>query len=85
MFLLLDKLIQKTRNSYNDVSLFEEIFENILIILSSIGEELSDDNQWDAIVNNIIEIYEYIRQHKISKKIMFKISDVLDDLDIDYE
>jgi hypothetical protein len=85
MFVLLEKLFQKAKISYSDNTLFEEIFENILIILNNIGEILSDDNQWDNISSHIIEIYNYINENKTSKKMLFKLGDLLDDLDIDYE
>ena len=85
MFMVLEKLLQKAKESYSDKTLFEEIFENILIILKNIGAGLCEDDKWDNISSCLVDIYNYISENKISKMILFKIGDLLDDLDIDYE
>ena len=69
----------------NNKQVFEEVYENIDIILTEIGEELMNEETSELIQNNIIDILSILNETKLSKKIKFKLLDIIDILDIDID
>lgn len=85
IFTLLDKLFEKMFLNEHTTELYEEIFENISIIINSLGEKLSSSNEWNSVSQKLIDIYELLNKNNKSKKIIFKLLDIFDELDIDYD
>uniref|UniRef100_A0A6C0F6F2 MIF4G domain-containing protein n=1 Tax=viral metagenome TaxID=1070528 RepID=A0A6C0F6F2_9ZZZZ len=87
MFSILFELIKKMKyeTKHKNVEIMEEIFENINIILSNIGKNIENSEKYTFICEEIIEIYNLIDSTGISKKLIFKLSDLFEELDIEYE
>ncbi len=85
IFTLLGKLFEKMFLSEHTAELYEEIFENISIIVNNLGEDLSNSNEWHNVSQKLIDIYELLNKNNKSKKIVFKLLDIFDELDIDYD
>ena len=85
IFTLLGKLFEKMFLSEHTAELYEEIFENISIIVNNLGEDLSNSNEWHNVSQKLIDIYELLNKNNKSKKIIFKLLDIFDELDIDYD
>jgi len=85
IFTLLGKLFEKMFLNEHTAELYEEIFENISIIVNNLGEDLSNSNEWHNVSQKLIDIYELLNKNNKSKKIVFKLLDIFDELDIDYD
>ena len=87
MFSILFELIKKMKyeTKHKNVEIMEEIFENINIILSNIGKNIENSEKYTFISEELIEIYNLIDSTGISKKLIFKLSDLFEELDIEYE
>tara|TARA_B100000900_G_scaffold414595_1_gene441696 strand:- start:389 stop:1294 length:906 start_codon:yes stop_codon:yes gene_type:complete len=85
IFSLLDKLFEKMFLSEHTSELYEEIFENISIIINNLSDDLSITSHWDNVSQKLTEIYELLKKNNKSKKIVFKLLDIFDELDIDYD
>ena len=87
MFSILFELIKKMKyeTKHKNVEIMEEIFENINIILSNIGKNIENSEKYTFICEELIEIYNSIDSTGISKKLIFKLSDLFEELDIEYE
>lgn len=85
IFTLLNKLFEKMLLNEHTKELYEEIFENISIIVNSLGENLSRSNEWDDVSQKLTDIHKLLSKNNKSKKIIFKLLDIFDDLDIDYD
>lgn len=87
MFSILFELIKKMKyeTENKNIEIMEEIFENINIILSNIGKNIENSEKYTFICEELIEIYNLIESAGISKKLIFKLSDLFEELDIDYE
>jgi len=87
MFSILFELIKKMKyeTKHKNFEIMEEIFENINIILSNIGKNIENSEKYTFICEEIIEIYNLIDSTGISKKLIFKLSDLFEELDIEYE
>ncbi len=83
LFELIKKMKYETKNK--NVEIMEEIFENINIILSNIGKNIENSEKYTFICEELIEIYNLIDSAGISKKLIFKLSDLFEELDIEYE
>jgi hypothetical protein len=86
MFVILYQLINKMFDyiESKNTNILEEIFENINIILTNIGENISKDQEkYNNMNEKIIKIYNIINENKISKKITFKMMDLFEELNID--
>jgi len=82
--ILIEKLFNLMKTT-NNKQVFEEVYENIDIILTEIGEELMNEETSELIQNNIIDILSILNETKLSKKIKFKLLDIIDILDIDID
>ena len=82
--ILIEKLFNLMKTT-NNKQVFEEVYENIDIILTEIGEELMNEETSELIQNNIIDIFSILNETKLSKKIKFKLLDIIDILDIDID
>lgn len=82
--ILLEKLFNLMKTT-NKKDIFDEIFENINIILKEIGEELMNDNISDFIQQNISDIINILDETNISKKIKFKLLDIIEMLDMEID
>ena len=82
--ILIEKLFNLMKTT-NNKQVFEEVYENIDIILTEIGEELMNEETSELIQNNIIYILSILNETKLSKKIKFKLLDIIDILDIDID
>jgi len=87
MFSIMTELIKKMKveTENENIEIMEEVFENINIILSNIGKNIKNNNKYNYITEEIIDIYNTIDSSGISKKLIFKLGDLFEDLDIDYE
>ena len=87
MFSIMTELIKKMKveTENENIEIMEEVFENINIILSNIGKNIKNNNKYNYITEEIIDIYNTIDSSGISKKLIFKLSDLFEDLDIEYE
>lgn len=81
---LLEKLFNLMKNTENK-RVFEEVFENIAIVLNEIGEELMSEHVGEMITENIVNILDILNKKKLSKKIKFKLLDIIDMLDIELD
>lgn len=81
---LLEKLFNLMTNTENK-RVFEEVFENIAIVLKEIGEELMSEHVGEMITENIVNILDILNKKKLSKKIKFKLLDIIDMLDIELD
>jgi hypothetical protein len=81
---LLEKLFNLMTNTENK-RVFEEVFENIAIVLKEIGEELMSEHVGEMIKENIVNILTILNKKKLSKKIKFKLLDIIDMLDIELD
>lgn len=75
-------LVQEAVNKDNNKKIIEEIFENVLIIINNLDEELIED---EKIIDELKEIFEFISTNNISKKIEFKMLDFFEKNDIDID
>lgn len=82
--ILLDKLFKLIKETTNKL-IFDEIYENIDIILKEIGGDLMEEQIGDKIQKNLIDILDILNETNISKKIKFKIFDIIEILDIELE
>jgi hypothetical protein len=82
--ILLDKLFKLIKNT-SDKQIFDEIYENIDIVLKEIGEVLIEEQIGDNIRENLIEILDILNKTNISRKIKFKILDIVEALDIEID
>ena len=80
--IVLEKLFNLVKNEISNKIIIEEIFENILIIVKNLEEELSDG---DYIIDQLKEIYSLLIETNISKKINFKLIDFFENNDIEME
>ena len=80
--IVLEKLFNLIKTELSNKSIVEEIFENILIIVKNLEEELNDG---DYIIDELKEIYTLLIETNISKKINFKLMDFFDNNDIDMD
>ena len=87
MFSIMTELIKKMKveTENENIEIMEEVFENINIILSNIGKNIKNNNKYNYITEEIIDIYNTIDSSGISKKLIFKLSDLFEDLHIEYE
>jgi len=85
MFSIMKELIKKMKNENENVEIMEEVFENINIILSNIGKDIENNDKYTYICEEMVEIYNSIESSGISKKLIFRLGDLFEDLDIDYE
>ena len=87
MFSIMTELIKKMKveTENENIEIMEEVFENINIILSNIGKNIKNNNKYNYITEEIIDIYNTIDSSGISKKLIFKLGDLFEDLDIEYE
>lgn len=85
IFVLLDKLFERMFLNEHTTELYEEIFENISIIITSLSDIISSSNKWDNMTQKLIDIYELLNKNNKSKKIVFKLLDIFDELDIEYD
>ena len=60
----------------------EEVFENVLIILDNLNENLIEN---EKIIDGIKEIFYLINENNVSKKISFKLLDFFENNDIDVD
>jgi hypothetical protein len=81
--ILIEKLFDLFKKNTRDKQIIEEIYENINIILKEIGAELMNESIGKIIRVNLISIYNILKKNKISKKIIFKLFDIFEELDID--
>lgn len=79
LFKLLN-LVKDSINKDNNKKIIEEVFENVLIIINNLDEDLIED---EKIIDELKEIFEFISTNKISKKIEFKMLDFFEKNDID--
>jgi len=86
MFSILNELITKMKYEIEtkNIAIMEEVFENINVILSSIGKGINKHEKYKVICEDMIGIYNSINSSNISKKLIFKLSDLFEDLDIKY-
>jgi len=85
IFTLLDKLFEKMFLNEHTTELYEEIFSNISIIVNHLGDDLSNSNDWESVSQKLIDINNLLNKNNKSKKIIFKLLDIFDDLGIDYD
>tara|TARA_B110000902_G_C13793040_1_gene392903 strand:- start:115 stop:522 length:408 start_codon:yes stop_codon:yes gene_type:complete len=83
MYELIKKMKDETKNK--NIEIMEEVFENINIILSNIGKDIKNEDKYNFIIDEIVEIYNLIESSGISKKLIFKLGDLFEALDIEYE
>tara|TARA_B100000795_G_scaffold268596_3_gene255898 strand:- start:19479 stop:20372 length:894 start_codon:yes stop_codon:yes gene_type:complete len=79
---LVEKLF-KLFETNTDKKIIEEIFENIAIMLKELGSELLESSIGDMITENLIKIYTSLKGQKNNKKIIFKLLDMFEELDIE--
>lgn len=75
-------LVETEINKKDNKKIIEEIFENILIIVNNLSDELIED---DKVIDDLKEIYELISEKNVSKKIEFKMLDFFENNDIDVD
>ena len=80
---LINKLFNIFKKNSENKQIIEEVFENINIILNEIGSELMEEPIGDFIQTNLILIYKILSKTKSSKKIIFKLLDIFEKLDIE--
>lgn len=87
MFSILTELIKKMKyeTENKNVEIMEEVFGNINIILSNIGKKIGNSEKYNFICDELIDIYNLINSSGTSKKLIFKLGDLFEELDIDYE
>jgi hypothetical protein len=87
MFSIMTELIKKMKfeTENENIEIMEEVFENINIILSNIGKNIKNNNKYNYIIEEIVEIYNLIDSKGISKKLIFKLGDLFEELDVEYE
>ena len=81
--ILLKKLFKLFKTNIENKQIIEEIYENINIVLNEIGTVLMNEPIGKIIKSNLIDIYNILKNKKNSKKIIFKLLDNFEELDID--
>lgn len=81
--ILIETLFDLLKINSNNKQLVEEIYENIDIILKEIGKDLMNEPIGDFIQENLINIYNVLKTNKISRKLIFKLLDIFEELNID--
>lgn len=81
--ILINKLFDIFKKNNGNKQIIEEVFENINIILNEIGSELMNESVGHFIEQNLISFYKMLNKNKSSKKIVFKLLDIFEKLDID--
>ena len=81
--ILINKLFDIFKKNNGNKQIIEEVFENINIILNEIGSELMNEPVGHFIEQSLISFYKMLNKNKSSKKIVFKLLDIFEKLDID--
>ena len=81
--ILLEKLFKLFKTNIDNKKIIEEVYENINIVLNEIGSDLMNESIGEIIRSNLIDIYNILSNNKSSKKIIFKLLDIFEELDID--
>ena len=81
--ILIETLFDLLKINSNNKQLVEEIYENIDIILKEIGKDLMKEPIGDFIQENLINIYNILKTNKFSRKLIFKLLDIFEELNID--
>lgn len=82
---ILNKLFTYVRENYElkeCKGVIEEVFENVLIILDNLNEDLIEN---EKIIDELKEIFCLINENNVSKKISFKLLDFFENNDIDVD
>ena len=82
---ILNKLFEFVRDNWEEKenkAVIEEVFENVLIILDNLNEDLIEN---EKVIDEIKEIYNLINENNVSKKISFKLLDFFENNDIDID
>tara|TARA_B100000795_G_scaffold101648_1_gene74824 strand:+ start:1406 stop:2302 length:897 start_codon:yes stop_codon:yes gene_type:complete len=87
MFSILNELITKMKYEIEtkNLAIMEEVFENINIIFSNIGKNICTHKKYDIVCGELIDIYNSINTLGISKKLIFKLGDLFEELDIEVD
>tara|TARA_B100001093_G_C26859743_1_gene1029360 strand:- start:2391 stop:3305 length:915 start_codon:yes stop_codon:yes gene_type:complete len=83
--LLVEKLFTLFQKHIQEKQIIEEIFENIVIIITNLSSEIMNEQVGDYIQENLVKIYKCLHEKKTSKKIIFKLLDIFEEMDIDID
>ena len=83
--MLVEKLFGLFQKHIQEKQIIEEIFENIVIIINDLSSEIMNEQVGDYIQEHLVKFYKCLQETKTSKKIIFKLLDIFEEIDIDID